>query len=379
MRRFIGLISGTSADGATAALILLKKGRPVQVEAFATVPFPAALRKRVLAVSGGSPVGATEIATLDVELGECFARAALGVARQAGVAMAKVEAIGSHGQTIHHHPSAKVPATLQIGDPSVIAERTGVTVVADFRRRDVAAGGEGAPLVPRAHFELFGAKGKPRTVQNLGGIGNVTVLPGDLALRGVFAFDTGPANMILDALASQASGGKQRFDTGGRLSAGSAADEKLLARLLRDPFFKRPPPKSTGREFFGGRYVKNLLEERVRRALSFRELQATCAELTARSIALAHRWFILPKVKVRECFLCGGGVHNRDLVARIARSLKELGVETRSTAELGIDPEAVEAVAFALLARETLDGRSGNLPGVTGAKGLRVLGAIVPR
>ena len=376
--RLIGLVSGTSADGIDAALIRLEGKKPPVLEAFVLLPFPAALRGRVLGVAGGAAVGAPEIAALDVELGELFARAALAVARKAGVAISAVSAIGSHGQTIHHAPRARPATTMQIGDPSVIAERTGVTVVADFRRRDVAAGGEGAPLVPMAHLQLFGEPGRGRAVQNLGGIGNVTVLPGKGGVNGVFAFDTGPANMLLDALVRVFSGGRRRFDRNGATSAKGEPDEKLLGELLREPFFRRAPPKSTGRELFGRAYVSRLIAEGRRRHLQPEELLATAAELTARSIAISYERFVLPKAKVRECLLCGGGVHNRDVVARIAGHLRPLGIETKSTEDFGVDPDAVEAIAFALLAWDTLSGRAGNIPRATGARGPRILGSIVP-
>lgn len=377
--RLAGLVSGTSADGVDAALIRVEgRSKRIALEAFVMLPYPRGLRDRVLGVAGGAAVGAPEIAALDTELGELFAKAAFAVAKKAGVAMSKVDAIGSHGQTIYHAPRARPATTMQIGDAAVIAERTGVTVVADFRRRDVAAGGEGAPLVPRAHLELFGGDGVARAVQNLGGIGNVTVLPARAGAGEVSAFDTGPANMVLDALMRVFSGGRTRYDRNGAMSAKAEPDAKLVAMLMRAPFFRQTPPKSTGRELFGRTYVARLIREGRRRHLAPEEIVSTAAELTARSIASGYERFVLPRTRVTECLLCGGGVHNRDVVARITRHLEPLGITVRSTAAVGVDPDAVEAIAFALLARETLRGRAGNIPRATGAAGPRVLGAIVP-
>lgn len=349
-----------------------------KVLAFVDTPFSPGLRNRILSVAGGGAVGAEEISALDAELGEAFARAALKAAKSAGVDPRKILAVGSHGQTVHHAPRARPRVTLQLGDPFVIAERTGIAVVADFRRRDVAAGGEGAPLTPIAHFDLFAEKGLPKAVQNLGGIGNVTVLPGDARSDGVFAFDTGPANMILDGLVRAFSSGRIRYDKDGALSARGDADESLLLSLLGEPFFRAPPPKSTGRELFGRAYVKRLIDAARRRGLTHADTLATAAELTARSIAESYRRFVLKKTRVRETLLCGGGVHNRDVVARLGRHLEPLGVQVKSTADYGVDPDAVEAIAFALLAYETLRGRPGNVPRATGAAGPRVLGAVVP-
>ncbi len=374
---FVGLISGTSADAVDAAVVRTN-GRGASLLSFVAVPFPALLRSRILMAAGGAAVGTAEIASLDAEIGRRFAAAAIAAAKAARVPLRKIRAIGSHGQTVWHAPKANPPVTMQLGDPHVIAERTGVDVVADFRRRDVAAGGEGAPLVPIAHLELFGHARIARAVQNLGGIGNVTVLPAGRKASGVFAFDTGPANMVIDGLVQFYSAGRKRYDRGGAMSARGAADGELVAELLRAPFFRRSPPKSTGREVFGRGYVARLLEVSRRRRLAPEDLLATAAELTARSIAESYRKFVLPQVKVKETLLCGGGVHNREVVRRIRGHLGPLGITVRSTAELGVDPDAIEAIAFALLARDTLLGRPGNVPRATGAKGPRVLGCIVP-
>jgi len=375
---FVGLISGTSADAVDAAVIR-SEGRGAKLLSFLAVPYPSLLRSRILMAAGGAAVGTAEIAALDAEIGRRFADAALLALRKARVRPSRVRAIGSHGQTLWHAPKSNPPVTMQLGDPHVIAERTGIEVVADFRRRDVAAGGEGAPLVPIAHLEMFGHGRVHRTVQNLGGIGNVTVLPAGRDPDGVFAFDTGPANMVLDGLVQFFTAGRKRYDRRGAMSARGEADEDLVRELLRAPFFRRKPPKSTGRELFGRGYLVRLLEASKSRRLSPADLLATAAELTARSIEESYRRFVLPQVAVKETILCGGGVHNSDVVRRIRRRLEPLGIAVRSAEDLGVDPDAVEAIAFALLAQDTLLGRPGNVPRATGAKGPRVLGCVVPR
>ncbi len=393
----IGLMSGTSADGVDAAWVSIadgrgsraRAGRPrVSVVAHLTIPFPPSIRRRVLAAADDAPLPASELAALDAEVGERFAAAALAVARKARRPLASVRAIGSHGQTVHHAPDARPRVSMQLGSPFVIAERTGRTVVADFRRRDLAAGGQGAPLVPRAHDLLFGGSDRGRAILNLGGIANVTVLHPRTRSRaarsaratdsGLFAFDTGPANMVLDALTWRFTRGRRRFDRDGAIARRGSADDSLVDRLLRDPYFRRRPPKSTGRERFGERFTERLIALGKRRGMTAADLLATAAELTARSIADGIRRFVLPRVAVDRCFLCGGGVHNVDLVARLRRRLEPHRIALDTTAALGVDPDAVEAVAFALLARDTLDGRAGNVPRATGARGPRVLGAIVP-
>lgn len=375
---FIGLISGTSADAVDAAVVRLKGRERVELVAFAAAPYSAKLRARILAVAGGASVGAAEVAALDVEIGERFSQAAIQAAKRARIPLAKIDAIGSHGQTVHHAPRAKPAATMQLGDPHVIAERTGVQVVSDFRRRDIAAGGEGAPLVPMAHFDLFADRKVGRAVQNLGGIGNVTVLPAGRKPDDVFAFDTGPANMVLDGLVQAFTAGRQQYDRGGETGLRGHVDQELVASLMKMPFFRRQPPKSTGRELFGAGFVKTLVAEGRRRRHPPEDMLATAAELTARSIADGYERFVLPRADVKETILCGGGVHNRDVVRRIRDALAPLGVSVRTTADLGVDPDAVEAIAFAMLAFDTLAGRPGNVPRATGAKGPRVLGSIVP-
>ena len=366
-RLFLGLISGTSADGIDAALVRFSDGpgtAGLQLVAARTHPWDAAVRTRLVELGqGGEPHSLDELGHLDVQVGEAFAGAALALLEQAGVAPAQVTAIGSHGQTVRHRPHGPLPFTLQIGDGSVIAERTGIATACDFRRRDVAAGGQGAPLVPAFHAALLHAPAEDRAVLNLGGIGNYTLLPGQGPVRG---FDTGPANALLDAWCQRHTGAG--FDAGGAFAASGQVDAALLARLLDEPWFALPPPKSTGREQFHLDWVQARL-----RGEDPADVQATLLELTGATVAAALQ---AQQPRTARVIACGGGVHNPVLMARIAARLP--GAVVESTAAHGLDPDFVEAMAFAWLARETVDGRPGNLPAVTGARGPRVLGVLHP-
>lgn len=362
--RYLGLISGTSADGIDAALVQFDPSP--RLLAGRTYPYDNALRDELLACSQQRmPVTLDEVGALDQRIGAAFAAAAAALLQQAGVDAASITAIGSHGQTLRHRPVGPAPFTLQVGDPSVIAERLGVTVVADFRRRDVAAGGQGAPLAPAFHVAALASADEDRAVLNLGGIANLTTLPREGVVLG---FDSGPANGLMDAWALQHRG--QPYDADGEFARSGQCDAGLLARLLADPYFALPAPKSTGRDQFHLGWLQAPLGDRARRP---EDVQATLLELTARSCADALQ-ASLPQA--RRLLVCGGGVHNRALMQRLAELLAPMIVE--STAACGIDPDFVEAMTFAWLARETLAGRPGNLPSVTGARGPRVLGAIFP-
>ncbi|NLO81436.1 MAG: anhydro-N-acetylmuramic acid kinase [Xanthomonadaceae bacterium] len=354
---FIGLMSGTSADAIDAALLRFQPR--LHVLATRSTPLSAKVQQRILAIHADSPLRA--VAELDILLGRLFAQAALELLAAAGVRPEDVTAIGSHGQTVWHAPDGTVPFTLQLGDPNVIAELTGITTVADFRRRDVAAGGQGAPLVPAFHREIFAGAGDC-CVLNLGGIANITVLAGDATL----GFDVGPANTLLDGWIRQHLG--RRFDADGAWAASGAVLPELLEALLEDPYFARPPPKSTGPEHFSLAWLERHLHGRAYRA---QDVQATLLELTARSIATAVRRHAHT---ARQLLVCGGGVHNRALMTRLQDLLAPLPV--RSTAELGVDPDFVEACAFAWLARQRLLERPGNVPEVTGASAPVILGGI---
>lgn len=374
-------MSGTSADGIDAVVAEIFSGhtglRP-QLLAHVYQGFPAAFRKRVLAACLHGTVA--EICELNFLLGEHFARAALLAVKRARLKPAQITAIGSHGQTVHHLPNARTPATLQIGEPAVIAERTGITTVADFRVRDMAAGGQGAPLVPFADWVLFTHKVRPRVIQNIGGIGNLTFLPPGAKLSDVIAFDTGPGNMVIDATVAALSGGKLAFDREGRWAARGKVSEKLLAHCMAHPFLKRRPPKTTGREEFGEMFLKQMLSKARQLRLPDADIVATVTDFTAASIADAYRRFILPKLNLNkmpglQIVLGGGGVRNTTLVRRLQ---DRIGFGTVCGHEdFGIDSSAKESLAFAILAHETLQGRPGNVPSVTGARRAVVLGKII--
>jgi anhydro-N-acetylmuramic acid kinase len=371
-RRVVGLISGTSADGIDAALVELEgAGETTQARLldFRTRPFDPELRARVVALKDAR---ADELLRVHYLLGEEFAQAALEAivaARRDGL---PVHLIGSHGQTARHHPrtedSKGRAATLQLGEPAIIAERTGLPVVADFRPRDIAAGGEGAPLVPLVDWLLFRRPGATRACLNMGGIANVTVVTERLDT--VRAFDLGPANMPLDLVVHAWTAGAETFDRDGRRAATGRVDQELVAELLRHPFFELPPPKSTGREAFGDVFVRPLI---ARYAGREGDLLASLTRFVADSVAGGIRRWV--QGSVAEVLVSGGGARNATLMAALARALAPIPV--RSLAEVGLDPDAKEAVAFAVLANETLFGRSGNVPGATGATGPRVLGKLV--
>jgi anhydro-N-acetylmuramic acid kinase len=377
-------MSGTSCDGVDAALTTLARTRSgavsVELLTFYSMAYPPRLRIRLLDVANRGRASLGELASLDVETGEIFAQAAIGLARKAKVALDGVEAIGSHGQTVFHGPRPRrglglAPATIQLGCPSLIALRTGCDVVADFRPADMAAGGEGAPLSPHGHAMLFRHPRRGRLILNLGGIANVSVLPPGArgrSPRDVLAFDTGPANMVLDALVEEASGGESTYDKGGRAAARGKADEPLLGSLLKNPYFRLPPPKSTGREAFGRPFALRLLKKVKARGGSLEDALATATALTAHSIAYQLERFVLCEGDFRELYLGGGGAKNRTLVKMLRNSLPD--VEVRGVDELGIQGDALEAVIFALLAAETVDGRPVWLPHATGAVEPVILG-----
>lgn len=373
---FIGLMSGTSADGIDAALVRFDPDNGCQLVLGHTCEWDAPTRARLLELGQGAPVDSIdELGTLDVHIAEAFARAALQLICRAGVPATEICAIGSHGQTVRHRPAGAAfdgqhPFTMQLGDGNLIAERTGIATVADFRRRDIAAGGQGAPLLPALHAALLSADNEHRAVLNLGGIANLTLLPagpGASAGAGVRGFDTGPANALMDAWCQRHQG--RPFDAGGAFAARGHVDEVLLARLLAEPWFTQPPPKSTGREQFQLQWMQQRLQGDERPE----DVQATLLELTACTVADA---LLALQPDTARVLVCGGGVHNPRLLQRLGTRLP--GITAESTAAHGLDPDHVEAMGFAWLARQTLAGRPGNLPSVTGARGPRVLGAIYP-
>ena len=379
--KVVGLMSGTSADGIDAALVSIVRrgGRPkITPIAFASSPYPRALQQRLVDLSLHGDVA--EICHMNTYLGELFAKAALKVIRAAKHQPADIHAIGSHGQTIHHLPNGRrepglglIRSTLQIGEPAVIAERTGITTVANFRPRDMAAGGEGAPLVPYAHAVAFSHARRARLVVNIGGISNVTYLPAGGGMADVRAFDTGPGNMVLDAIVQDATQGTRAYDAGGRWARKGTIHRPLLTELMAHPFLARRPPKSTGREEFGAPFVRRLRDKQKRARLSMEDLLATCAAWTAEAIGSARRW--VPG-KIDDVIIGGGGVSNRAIMASIRTVFAPAPV--LSFDECGWSSKAFEATAFALLAHDLLQGHCTNVPQVTGARRPVLLGSIVP-
>jgi anhydro-N-acetylmuramic acid kinase len=351
--RVAGIMSGTSLDGIDVAVIDIHKSK-IETIAHKSTPYPAEVRRAILAVS--SPAS---ISQLNFQLGELYAQAV----RHVGVPLKTIELIGCHGQTIYHQGKKPVN-TMQIGESAVIAERTGVTVISDFRVRDIAAGGQGAPLVPFVDYMLFRHPKRTRIALNIGGIANITFIPAKAKPEDVIAFDTGPGNMVIDALVSQLTAGKQLFDKGGAIAARGHVDRALLDKLLSDRYYKQKPPKSAGREQYGAEFVARLLAT----GLPLPDLIATATALTAATIALAG--------EPDEIIASGGGVHNRQLMGNLAALLPKTVFST--TADYGIDPDAKEAIAFAVLAYQTHRGRPGNLPSATGASRPVVLGKITP-
>jgi anhydro-N-acetylmuramic acid kinase len=364
MTLYLGLMSGTSMDGIDAALLEIGPLH-MQVRAAAARLWPAELQLRLRrAAEASEQLGLTEFGELDTAVAREFAQAAEQLLHSAGVTAAAVRAIGSHGQTVLHRPRGKAPFTLQLGDPNLIAERLGIDVVADFRRRDIAAGGEGAPLMPAFHAAAFGSAGEPRAVINIGGMANVTLLAAD---DSVIGFDTGPGNCLLDSWARRHLG--QSYDANGAWAAAGTVDATLLERLLAEPYFARPPPKSTGRETFSDAWLQLALAGRSPAPV---DVQATLAELTAVTIARALRSG--DGAEPQCVYLCGGGAFNGELLRRIGRALPKARVTT--TAEYGIAAEHVEAAGFAWFAHRYLTGQPGNLPAVTGARHPVPLGAL---
>jgi anhydro-N-acetylmuramic acid kinase len=376
--RVIGLMSGTSADGVDAALVEWPEGaapRPFELVAFRQDPFPESLQARIHELAAGRLAqgsALSELAALDVLLAERFAESAIALADSAGIPLAEIDAIASHGQTVAHHPELR--ATLQIGDPSLIAERTGCTTVADFRPRDIAAGGEGAPLAPFFHFAAFSNPGESRLALNLGGIANLTWLPRGGRADDVIAFDVGPANALIDGVVAIFSEGRESMDRDGARARRGRVDEALLARLLDDEFLSRPPPKSTGRERYGTEQAEALARESRSQGRTDDDLVATLVAFTAEAIARARRDFI--DGPVERLLVGGGGVENPALMDALGAALP--GVPVAAFDEAGVPARAAEAMAFALMGRHALLGIPNHLPRCTGARHAVVLGEISP-
>jgi anhydro-N-acetylmuramic acid kinase len=378
-RYFIGMMSGTSADGIDAVVARVwANSRQLKASIVTHLhrPFPAGLRDEILKASLHGSV--SQICELNFALGEYFAKAALAVIGKAKLAPKLIAAIGSHGQTIHHLPNAIHPSTLQIGEPAVIAARTGILTVADFRVADMAAGGQGAPLVPYTDWALLTDPRRPRVVQNIGGIANLTLLLPGATLDQVIAFDTGPGNMVIDGVVSALTRGAKTYDANGAIAALGKCSANVLKELLRHPFLSRVPPKTTGREEFGEPFINEALKLARRARLSNKDTVATITAFTAESIADAYRRFVFPRLKPAErpllqIVLGGGGAKNRVLM-RMLREKTQCELLTHE--HFGINNSAKEALAFAILAHETLRGRPSNVPSATGALRSVVLGKL---
>ena len=379
----LGLMSGTSADGIDVALASIS-GAPPHLRArllgHTSSKFPPALRKEILRVAEQHPIAAGELSQLNFRLGEVFAEAALAACRKFHVSPKRVALIGSHGQTIFHqgkpapylgHATA---STLQIGEPSVIAAGTGITTVGDFRPADMALGGQGAPRVPYADYLLYRHEKLGRVSLNLGGIANITVIPPAAKPEQILAFDTGPSNMLIDALVAHFTRGRQRFDKDARLARSGRPIAALLDELMRDPYLKLAPPKSTGREYYGHAYVKKILALGKKHRAKPADLIRAATIFTALSVVDALNRFVLPKTKIHQLVVSGGGARNPLILAQLSAALGR--IEIVPSSRLGIPEDAKEAFAFALLAYETFHHRPSNLPSATGAHAPAILGKI---
>lgn len=351
-------MSGTSLDGIDVAVVDIR-GKQFKVEAFKSTPYPADVRKRLLAVSNRETHTA-EISRLNFLLPELYAKAV----RKCGVPLESIDLIGCHGQTIFHERGN----TLQIGDGSVLAERTGIPVVSDFRPRDIAAGGRGAPLVPFVDYLIYRDRKLGRVALNIGGIANITAIPPSAKPEEVIAFDTGPGNMVIDQLVSVHTQGRQQFDKGGSIAAKGCLNQELLDGLLKSPFYREKPPKTAGREQYGDEFVSDLIATK----LPMQDLIATATAFTPATIATGIQRFV--RHRVDELIVSGGGAHNRTMMAYLQAFLPDTRVRTSN--EFGIDSDAKEAIAFAILAHETWHRRPSNLPSATGANKPAVLGKI---
>lgn len=373
----VGLMSGTSLDGIDAALVRVNNtGLKTEIEMieFITYPFPKDIEKEIMQSLSVETSNVQLICSLNFKLGKLFSDATKEVCEKAGLPIEQLDLIGSHGQTIYHQPLQEqnwVPSTLQIGEPAVIAHDTNTIVISNFRTMDMAAGGQGAPLVPFTEYILYRSETKGRLLQNIGGIGNVTVLPKQASLNDMYAFDTGPGNMIIDEVCRQLF--NLRYDEGGKIAKQGLINEELLSYCFSHPYIMSPPPKSTGRELFGRQYVVKLLK--MFESLPSQDILATVTMFTAKSIVENYRAYIFPITKIEEVIIGGGGSYNKTLLEMI-QSLLGNSIQVLTQEELGYSSEAKEAVAFALLANETFHGNPSNVPKATGAKNDVILGNI---
>ncbi len=377
----IGLMSGTSADGVDAALVRMEGhgwNTKIRQEAYVSVPFSDEVRSAILEIARGSAGGSRDICLLGAVLGQLYLEACEEVCRVAGISCEEIDLIGCHGQTVYHQPVAveylgrKVTATYQIGEPSLLCEKTGAIVVSDFRVRDIAAGGQGAPLVVYSEYMLYRSETENIALQNIGGIGNITYLPAGCSPEDLIAFDTGPGNLLIDAAVAKLTDGKLRYDEGGAMAARYSVNQRLLEFLLKDPYLERKPPKTTGREYYDESFLERVYRQAEEWKVSKGEVLRTLTRYTAQTISHSVCTF-LPSMPKR-LIVGGGGSNNLTLLTDLRQSLPRVEVITNE--ELGFSSDAKEAVAFAILANETIHGGCNNVPAATGAQHGVVMGKI---
>ena len=385
VRHVVGMMSGTSVDGVDAALVEISgtDSEPkVKLLAFENKPYPPQVREKIFSLFTPANATVDKVGYMNFLLGEIYAKSALSVIEKAGMKPEEIDVIGSHGQTIWHAPIPEsldgipVAYTVQIGEGSVIAERTGILTVSDFRVADMAAGGQGAPLVPFSEYLLYRREKETILLQNIGGIGNMTVMPAGAKPLNVFAFDTGPGNMIIDAVISAVTGGEKTYDAGGETAAKGRVCNALLDILKEEPYYRQPLPKTTGREHFGVQYTEKILSWWKENPIPVEDLLATVTDLTAYSIADAYERYVLPKYRASEIIVGGGGSYNATLLRFMKERFAPHGVAVRTQEDLGLSSDAKEAVAFALMADCCMRGKANTLPSVTGAEHPAVMGKI---
>ncbi len=378
----IGLMSGTSVDGIDAAIVEIT-GHNLETEvdliAFETFPFPLGVPQRILALCHLDTGRVDDICEMNFYIGHLFAEAVKHILKKSGMHASDIDLIGSHGQTIHHLPkdanTSRYPSTLQVGEPAVIAHETGIPTIADFRVADMAAGGHGAPLVSYPDYLLFRNRTKTVGLLNIGGIANLTVLPANGTFDSVSAADTGPGNMCIDAVVTEITHGSEHYDKAGKRAAQGTPCQSLIDEWLKHPFFHQSPPKTTGREMFGHTYAMECLAACRKYQLSDNDCIATLTELTVQTITDYIAEFVTEQNPIDVLYVSGGGVHNQTIMRRLGERLGDTSVEPVDNS--GISADAKEAIAFAILANETLHGNTGNLPSATGASVRKILGKFV--
>lgn len=385
VRRAVGLMSGTSVDGIDAAvveIITVNAGIKIKLCAFENIPYSSSVRKKIMELFDVDTSTVDKLGYMNFLLGELFAQAALQVIKKAGLEAEDIDFIGSHGQTVYHQPQVSnedgydIRYTVQIGEGAVISARTGIPCVSDFRVADMAAGGQGAPLVPFTEYLLYSDEGKNVLLQNIGGIGNITIIPAGKNIWEISAFDTGPGNMIIDGLVQKTSKGRLLYDPGGEAAKKGTVNDSLLKRLINNPYFDAVPPKSTGRELFGKDYTEMVYQYMLENNISNEDGIATVTYFTAWSIADSYRRYIKPRCSADYIVLGGGGSYNNTLVNYIKTEMSAYNVQTYTQEQLGYSSDAKEAIAFAILADYTVAAKTNNIPGVTGASKAVVMGKI---